>query len=285
MRGEGWLAADLPGHLIVRTSPVCTASQTLHADVLTIDPFAGTANLRTSKADITNFKLAIVGPWALVDLTHALNEIAHFPKIIASRYVGILDAGEMEQSITEHFREEDLLVVGNCGWFDHHWCASPLGLRRSTGRWLQFMAAGGNGGIAFPNLLTHEGIDFKDMSPEVTESQVLQTLSDAISVRYPQLAGMTIIIGKQDLQAAAVLVLIRKAFGPYNLSIYFSESPLPAWKRLAQHLNATIISDLYKGPSASIGVESFVYLLESCNLNDLIAQINRSSRVIPESLK
>lgn len=285
MRGEGWLAADLPGHLILRSAAASIPQQTLQADVLTIDPFAGTANLRTPKADVTNLKLPIVGPWAVVDLDHALNQIAHFPKIITSRHVGVLDAGEMEKSITQHFREEDLIVVGNCGWFDNHWCASPLGLRGSTGRWLQFMAAGGNGGLAFPNQCTYEGIAFRDISLEVTESQMLQSLSDAIAVRYPQVGGKTIIIGNQDLRAAALLVLIRKAFGPYNLSIYFSESPLPAWKRLAQHLNAAIISDLDRNHSGTVDIDSFLYLLECCDLNDLIAQINLSSRVIPESLK
>lgn len=279
MRGCGWLAADLPGHLIIRTGSESELPRTDHADLLVIDPFSGTGLFRSVDGTSKSFKLHETGDWVFIP---SFFIAANIPQIVASRVAGILDTKAALQSLQHEFNTKELLLAASCSWFDEQWCAGPLGHRNHFNAWSQLLPTGGRGGLAF-TLEPSNGISVGQLSERVLESQVFSMLEEWLVTRYSHLSQSIFVLSSNDIRSAALLVAIRKAVGPEFMSVYCSQKLAPPWKRLLQHLNARVITGEPE-MGAALKVDLLLPLLKDLDFDLLLSQINRHSQVIPPSL-
>lgn len=280
LRGSDWLAADRPKYLIIRTDDRNETAQPLHADLLTLQPFLATAWLKRATGETVEFSLATNGSLAILPsgvLHSSIDAIA------APAVRGICNPTEFETLLPAM---TSLIVAGHCSWFEDNWCASPLGYRTTDGLWTQFMTTGGAGGLAFStsSYASVRGIALKSMGDETTEVQYFAMLTEALGKKFPQLGHAVIAIDTWNAQSAAVLVTVRKAVGPYALSVTVASDHqlTPPWKRLLEHLNGVAIAKDLSRPI--IALSTLVQFSSQMDFDVLIQQINRHSQVIPHGM-
>ena len=280
LRGADWLAADRPEHLIIRTHFCDEPSQPVHADLLTINPFLKQAWLKKSDGTGDTFKLIVDGNMALLP-AGMLHE--SMPAIAATTIRGICGVAAFEKEIKHLSISSDVLIAGHCGWFDESWCASPLGFRATDGRWSQFLTTGGAGGLSFERQSKAiGGMAIKAMSDVTTEVQLFAMLAEALITKFPQLSNSVVILDELDLHHAAMLVVVRKAVGPYAFKIKSAQKLDPPWKRLLEHLNGTLVVDDSSRPH--LAISTLVGLFKKIDFDLLVHQINRHSQVIPHGM-
>lgn len=282
LRGSDWLAADRSGYLIVRTQERQELSEPTHADVLTINPFLKTAVLNKARGQTEIFSLTDAGSLAVLPRGTLHSSIATLG-VPAVR--GIIASEDFATLLNAAPDDEPVLIAGHCGWFEEAWCASPLGYRNARGLWTHFMTTGGAGGLAFDVSVSDDsGIALSAMARDTTEVQYFAMLAEAFITRFPQLPQTTLVIDAYDTRSAAMLVVARKAVGPYALRVTTAseEKLTPPWKRLLEHLNGVWVAKESTLPIVSL--TELGQLVPAVDLNLLIQQINRHSQVIPHGM-
>lgn len=278
MRGSGWIAGDLPGHLIIRSDSHKPLTRVRHADVLTLNPFAKTAYLQKADGTEENYKLGLNGDLAFLPKgTFG----AKIPLMVSIAAKGKLDSEEMAKIIKKHPIKERFILIGHCSWFGDVWCAGPMGFCSDSTLWSQFIATGGANGLAFSLSEQIGGLNLASMSQGAKESQLFAMLAEALTARFPELRYQTVFIESQEPRHAAMLAVLRKALGPYHLNTMSKKKLSPPWKRFLEHLNANLLE---RSDAQLFDLRAAVELFSDIDWSLLMMQVNRHSQVIPPSL-
>lgn len=227
-------------------------------------------------------KMKDIGPFTQVN-----NEIVTalgLCSIVSLNTEGFSSGQDVNAKLDKYFGASPTLLAGSLCWSGRKFYSSPMGHRVGCDSWTHFVAAGGQFSfdIPWPPHPNQAGYSLACMSKEDLWGRPLFTAVDLMRQRFPSPYSHIYCNGK-SIDDAAVLAILRMAWGRVSVVVELADTSAPGWKRLVQHLGFTPTkSTLMSKDSADLA--TFREGLPSLDTAGLIRDINSHSQVIPESI-
>lgn len=274
-------AFDQKDTLVISVSLDAGDSPFKQASWLRIDPVLQEASLWGPRRRSLAISLKASGAWAELDSKWTAAQ--GLPRILTPANAAIVGCADLEKKRLQMKQDRSILFAGASEATKSGWFFSPFAAVNTNGEYSLLAAAGGPLALSIPlPWVLHEGTRFSELRPRTFAQNDLQILMHAMSSAFRDLPMSPLCIQGKNIDEAIALVALRKLWGQTPMCVELPEEINPGWKRLIQHLGWHPIKT-GKSHATSLAMSTIRPMIQKLDREILLEQINRRSRVIPES--